>query len=69
MAVSFQAGDLVQRVVKPGSVGIVQKIRVETVRSSLRAGSSEGPGITVTVLWDNGTISHFIPDGLEKIVH
>ena len=66
MAVSFKAGDLVQRVGKADCLGVVQKIRVETVRSSLREESSEGPGVTVTVLWDNGTVSHFVPDGLEK---
>jgi hypothetical protein len=66
MAVTFKAGDLVQRVGKSDSLGVVQKIRVETVRSSLREESSEGPGVTVTVLWDNGTVSHFVPDGLEK---
>ncbi len=67
MAASFQTGDVVQRIGKPGAVGTVQNVRVETVRSSLKEDSDEGPGITVTVLWDNGTISHFVPNGLEKI--
>jgi hypothetical protein len=66
MAVKFKAGDLVKRVGKVGPKGTVQKIRVETTRSSLKEESAEGPGITVTVLWDNGTVSHFVPDGLEK---
>ena len=63
----FKPGD---RVVRnddtPSPKGTVQNIRVEVVRSSLKPDLSEPPGIAITVLWDNGTISHFIPEALKK---
>lgn len=62
----FKVGDKVVRPDVEGPAGTVKSIRVETVRDSLRQGEEETPGITVTVLWDNGTLSHFIPDALEK---
>lgn len=68
MDYDFKPGD---RVVRgdgtPGPTGTVQNIRVETVRSSLKPNTTEPPGIAITVLWDNGTISHFVPEGLHKI--
>ena len=64
----FKPGD---RVVKnegdAGPEGTVQNIRVEVVRSSLKPNSSEPPGIAITVLWDNGTVSHFVPEALKKL--
>jgi hypothetical protein len=63
----FKAGDRVIRAGKVGPQGIVQKIRMETVRNTIREGGNESPGVAVTVLWDNGTTSHFVPDGLELI--
>ena len=51
----------------PGPSGTVQNIRVETVRSSLKPNENEPLGIAITVLWDNGTLSHFVPESLRKI--
>jgi hypothetical protein len=59
-------GDRVRRIGAAGPLGTVQKIRTETVRQSIKVDGAEPPGITVTVLWDNGTKSHFVPSGLEK---
>ena len=68
MDYDFQPGDRVVRAdVAAGPTGTVQNIRVETIRSSLKPDTSEPPGIAITVLWDNGTVSHFVPDGLKKI--
>ena len=64
-AVSFVPGDRVKRKEISGPVGTVQKVRTETAASSIKL-DKEIPTETVTVLWDNGTLSHFIPEGLEK---
>lgn len=50
-----------------GPTGTVQNIRVETVRSSLKPNENEPLGIAITVLWDNGTLSHFVPESLKKV--
>lgn len=63
----YVTGDRVKRVDSEGPFGTVQKIRVETVRQSIKVDGTEPPGVTVTVLWDNGTSSHFVPGGLVKI--
>jgi hypothetical protein len=63
----FQQGDRVKQANAGGMAGTVQKVRVETVRTSLKEDGNEPPGVTVTVLWDNGTLSHFVPEGLAKI--
>lgn len=65
----LNVGDRVRRKGIPGPQGTVQQYRVERVRSSIRETKSEdeGPSVMVSVLWDNGTLSHFVPDGLEKI--
>lgn len=64
----FKAGDRVKRSDGVGPLGTVQTIRIESIRSSLKNNSDgEGPGVNVTVLWDNGTLSHFVPEGLERI--
>ena len=39
---------------------------IETVRQSIKE-SNQAPGIAITVLWDNGTKSHFVPGALEKV--
>jgi hypothetical protein len=65
---TFKVGDRVQRPENDGPLGTVQKVRVETTRTSIRSSTdAEPPGVTVTVLWDNGTLSHFVPDGLEAV--
>ncbi|MCC6220121.1 MAG: hypothetical protein IT291_02660 [Deltaproteobacteria bacterium] len=68
MGKKFEVGDRVKRSGVEGPVGSVSKVRVETVRTTLKENKEgiEEPGVTVTVLWDNGTTSHFVPEGLEK---
>ena len=66
MELDFQKGDRVKRSGTVGPMGTVQNIRVETVRQSIKVDGAEPPGIAVTVLWDNGTKSHFVPGALEK---
>ena len=67
MTTEFKTGDRVKRAAVNGPLGTVQKVRVEIVRNQLKLEGGEPPGVTVTVLWDNGTLSHFVPDGLEKV--
>lgn len=62
----FETGDRVKKSDTDGPFGTVQKVRVETVRKSIKE-SDEPPSVTVTVLWDNGTTSHFVPNGLTKL--
>ena len=64
---SFTPGDRVKRIGIHGPVGTVEKVRTETISDSIKfAGKDkEPPTETVTVMWDNGTLSHFIPEGLE----
>lgn len=66
MELNLQKGDRVKRLGTMGPLGTVQNIRVETVRQSIKVEGGEPPGIAVTVLWDNGTKSHFVPGALEK---
>ena len=61
----FEKGDRVRKIESTGPFGTVQRVRIETVRQSIKE-TKEAPGVTVTVLWDNGTLSHFVPDGLAK---
>ncbi len=61
----FKSGDRVLRVSTEGPLGTVEKVRIETTRETIKQDGGEPPAITVTVLWDNGTLSHFVPDGLE----
>lgn len=69
----FEPGDRVVHIdqesgaVLPGPSGTVQNIRIETVRSSLKPNENEPLGMAVTVLWDNGTLSHFVPESLRKV--
>ncbi len=64
---AFQVGDRVVWTGHAGPTGTVQRIRVETTRETIKEDTTEGPNVTVTVMWDNGTVSHFVPDGLEKL--
>ena len=66
MELNFQKGDRVKRLGTGGPWGTVQNIRIETVRQSIKVDGAEPPGVAVTVLWDNGTKSHFVPGALEK---
>lgn len=63
----FKVGNRVKRVGVSGPLGTVRNIRIETVRTSLKQDGTEPPGVCVTVLWDNGTLSNFVPEGLEKV--
>lgn len=63
----FKAGDKVVRNGTKGPTGVVQNIRIETTKNTIKQDGLEEPGVAVTVLWDNGTTSHFVPEGLEKI--
>jgi hypothetical protein len=65
MDMKFKQGDRVVRAGIPGPKGTVQKIRIESIRNTIKEEGKEEPGVAVTVLWDNGTLSHFIPEGLE----
>ena len=66
--VPFKPGDRVARADGvTGPQGTVKNIRRETVRSSLKPNSDEPPGVAITVIWDNGTESHFVPEGLSKL--
>lgn len=68
MAEKFEEGDRVKKAGGQSPVGTIQNIRTETVKDSIKeaAKDDEAPSVTVTVLWDNGTLSHFVPDGLER---
>jgi len=63
----YKTGDRVKRVDSEGPLGTVQNVRVETVRQSIKTDSAEPLSVTVTILWDNGTKSHFVPGGIEHI--
>lgn len=63
----FSIGDKVKRVLVDGPVGVVKNIRTETIRTTLKSDEKEPPSVCITVVWDNGTLSHFVPDGLEKV--
>ncbi|MCC6933616.1 MAG: hypothetical protein IT292_10235 [Deltaproteobacteria bacterium] len=65
--VAFKQGDRVTRPGVNGPVGTVQNVRIETVRASVKQEGAEPPGVAITVLWDNGTVSHFVPDALQKV--
>ncbi len=69
MSKKLKVGERVQRRQGDGPRGTVSKIRIETMRTSLKENTEglEGPAITVTVMWDNGTTSHFIPEGLDRV--
>jgi hypothetical protein len=63
--IPFSTGDRVKKKDTEGPFGTVQHVRLETIRQTITEQRTEPPGITVTVLWDNGTTSHFVPNGLE----
>ena len=65
-AAPFQEGDRVRRSDATGPSGTVTKVRIERTRASIKEDGKEPPGVTVTVLWDNGTLSHFVPDSLTS---
>lgn len=64
--IDLKVGDRVKRAEAPGPVGTIKQIREESIRGSLKA-ETEEPAVTVTVIWDNGTESHFVPEGLQTV--
>jgi len=62
---SFSVGDRVKRKDFDGPLGTVHNVRTETVVASLKD-SKEKPIETITVNWDNGTVSHLVPAGLSR---
>lgn len=67
MSKEFKTGDRVRRVGSTGPLGTVDKVRQESVRTTIKQEPGDPPGVTVTVLWDNGTLSHFVPEGLDVV--
>lgn len=61
----YKPGDRVVRASTASPVGTVQKVRIETIRTSIKEDGAEPAGVSIEVLWDNGTLSHFVPDGLQ----
>ena len=64
--VEFQVGDRVKRAEFTGPIGTVKQIREESIRRTIKKDETEEPAVTVTVIWDNGTESHFVPEGLSS---
>ena len=64
--VGFKIGDRVRKAGSSGPMGTVERVRIETMRETIKVDETEPPSVTVTVMWDNGTSSHFVPGGLEK---
>ncbi len=64
--IAFKTGDRVSRIGVEGPIGTVCHVRVESVRESIKQKGGTAPGVSVTVLWDNGTTSHFVTESLEK---
>lgn len=67
ITIGMKVGDRVERLGSDGPKGTIKSVRVETVRTSLKQDGTEPPGVCITVLWDNGTMSHFVPEGLRVI--
>ena len=63
----FKVGDRVVRPDIDGPEGVIQNIRIETVKMSVKKDGQEQPGVAISVLWDNGTLSHFVPSALKKV--
>jgi hypothetical protein len=61
---NFKASDRVKRVYGEGCLGTVQELRAEVTLSSE---PDKEVGYIVVVLWDNGTLSSFSPDGLKLV--
>lgn len=64
---SFKIGDRVVRAETQGPAGTIFKVRSDTGHTSNRDRGKNDKGLTITVLWDNGTLSHFIPEGLAPL--
>lgn len=60
----FRKEERVKRKGGTGCQGTVQDVRTEITAST---GDTSEKGWLVNVLWDNGTISYFAPDALERV--
>jgi hypothetical protein len=61
---TFKPNDRVKRVFGGGCVGTVQEVRAEV---SVSSEPKREVGYIIVVLWDNGTLSSFSPDGLVAV--
>jgi hypothetical protein len=59
----LRENDRVKRKDRPGAIGTVKSIRQETTASTVE---QKDIALLVTVLWDNGTLSSFSPEGLDS---
>jgi hypothetical protein len=59
----FKVNDRVKRVSGSGCLGVVKEIREEIVGTS---GDTKDKAVLVKVQWDNGTLSYFSPEALER---
>jgi hypothetical protein len=62
VAEKLKVNDRVKRLSGEGCIGVVKEIRAET--TSIGDSKKEKP-VLISVLWDNGTISYFSPEGLQ----
>jgi hypothetical protein len=60
----IKPSDRVRRISGDGCHGTVKEIREEVTLSS---DTNREVGYIVVVLWDNGTLSAFSPEGVEKV--
>jgi len=63
VAEKFKVNDRVKRISGEGCMGIVKEVRAET--TSVGDSKKEKP-LLIAVLWDNGTLSYFSPEGLQQ---
>ncbi|MDC0358876.1 hypothetical protein OAO01_08675 [Oligoflexia bacterium] len=56
--------DRVKRKKGEGCLGTVKDVRAEVVASG---GDSKDKALLVSVKWDNGTFSYFVPEALEVV--
>jgi hypothetical protein len=61
---AFKEKDRVRRSWGEGCLGTVQQVREEVTSTS---GDVREKGLLISVLWDNGTLSYFSPEGLDII--
>jgi len=60
----LEVSDRVRRKEMRGCLGRVKDIRAEV---TLSAADTKEKALLVSVQWDNGTLSYFTPDALEKV--
>ena len=62
-ATDLKVDDRVRRCGGEGCLGVIKEIREEIVGTS---GDTTDKALLVKVLWDNGTLSYFSPEALER---